>query len=171
MKSILILFAFLSFWPCSSQDNSSQQQSVTTTYFFVRHAEKDLSDPKNRDPKLTTEGKKRAANWAKMLADTPIDMVYTTDYTRTRKTAEPIAKSKNLELTLYNPRDLNNIEFQKKTKGKTVVIVGHSNTTPTFVNTIIGKEKYSSIDEKIYGKLFILKVTGDIITDTVLTIN
>ncbi|WP_106791252.1 histidine phosphatase family protein [Aquimarina sp. Aq78] len=170
MKPILVLLIFLSSWVSSCQSNVSPQE-VTTTYFLVRHAEKDLSDPDNRNPELTEAGKIRSENWAKMLADTPVDMVYTTDYIRTRKTAEPIAKSKNLELVLYNPRNLNDTEFQEKTKGKTVVVVGHSNTTPTFVNKIIGKEKYSSIDEKIYGKLFIIKVTGDIITDTVLTIN
>ncbi|WP_109097575.1 histidine phosphatase family protein [Aquimarina sp. AU58] len=170
MKPIFFLLIFLSSWVSSCQSNTPQQE-VTTTYFLVRHAEKDLSDPGNRNPKLTEAGKMRSENWAKMLVDVPVDMVYTTDYIRTRKTAEPIAKSKNLETTLYNPRNLNDTEFQEKTKGKTVVVVGHSNTTPTFVNKIIGKEKYSAIDEKIYGKLFIIKVTGDIITDTVLNID
>ncbi len=170
MKPIFILLIFLSSWVSSCQSNVSQQQA-TTTYFLIRHAEKDLSDPGNRNPDLTEAGKIRSENWAKMLVDVPVNMVYTTDYIRTRKTAEPIAKSKNLELVLYDPRNLNDTEFQKKTKGKTVVVVGHSNTTPAFVNKIIGKEKYSAIDEKIYGKLFIIKVTGDIISDTVLTIN
>ena len=170
MKPIFVLLIFLSSWVSSCQSNLSQQQ-VTTTYFLVRHAEKDLSDPSNRNPELTEAGRIRSENWAKMLVDTPVDMVYTTDYIRTRKTAEPIAKSKNLELVLYNPKNLNDTEFQEKTKGKTVVVVGHSNTTPAFVNKIIGEEKYSSIDEKIYGKLFIIKVTGDIITDTILNID
>jgi phosphohistidine phosphatase SixA len=170
MKPILAFLIFISYWINSCQSNVSPQQ-ITTTYFLVRHAEKDLSDPDNQNPKLTEAGKIRSENWAKMLVDTPVDMVYTTNYIRTRKTAEPIAKNKKLELALYNPRNLYDSRFQKKTKGKTVVIVGHSNTIPALVNKIIGKEKYSTIDEKIYGKLFIIKITGDIITDTVLYIN
>jgi len=51
------------------------------------------------------------------------------------------------------------------------MIVGHSNTTPTFVNKIIGQNKYEEIDEKEYGTLFIIKITGNVITDTVLTID
>ncbi|WP_282081168.1 SixA phosphatase family protein [Aquimarina algiphila] len=170
MRAILVLSIFLSTFLSLAQ-NTGASQDLTTTYFFIRHAEKDLSDPKNRNPKLTDEGNARAENWAKMLVDTTIDMIYSTDYIRTQKTAEPIAKSKNLQVTLYDPRNLNDPDFQQKTKGKTVVVVGHSNTTPAFVNKIMGKEKYSAIDEKVYGKVFIIKITGDIITDTVLTIN
>ncbi len=169
MKSILILHIFLFSIVSFAQETSEQSQ--TTTYFFIRHAEKDLSDPNNKNPNLTEEGKERSENWAKMLADTPIDLVFSTDYLRTQQTAQPIAASKELTIASYNPRDLYNSDFQQKTKGKTSVIVGHSNTTPTFVNKILGKEKYTSIDEKVYGKLFIIKITDAIITDSVLIIN
>ncbi len=170
MRTILVLSIFLTTFLSSAQ-KIAESQGLTTTYFFIRHAEKDLSDPKNKNPNLTNEGNIRAENWAKMFVDTNIDMIYTSDYIRTQKTAEPIAKSKNLEVTLYDPKNLNDVDFQQKTKGKTVVVVGHSNTTPTFVNKIIGKKKYNAIDEKIYGKIFIVKITGNVITDTVLTIN
>ncbi len=98
-------------------------------------------------------------------------MVFSTDYTRTRNTAKPIAESQNLEIVLYDPGNLNNPDFQEKSKGKTCVIVGHSNTTPDFVNKIIGNKKYSSIDEKVYGKLFVITIQNDKITDLVLTID
>ncbi len=169
MKAFPILFAlFFSLLSCV-QDSS--QEEITTTYFFVRHAEKDISDPSNRNPALTEEGKNRAQNWSRILSDTKVDMVFTTDYDRTRQTAMPIAKSQGLALTVYDPRDLYNTDFQQKTKGKTCVIVGHSNTTPAFVNKIIGKRKYIDIDEKVYGKLFVIKIKGDVVTDIVLNIN
>ncbi len=168
MKIILTFIIFLSSFAGITQNTSAAN---TTTYFFIRHAEKDLSNPDNRNPQLTEEGKKRSQNWAKVLIDTKVDMVFTTDYIRTRETASPIAQSKNLETTLYDPRDLNNPGFQQKTKGKTSVIVGHSNTTPAFVNKVIGKEKYATIDEKDYGKLFIVKITSEVITDVVLNVN
>ncbi|WP_108868311.1 SixA phosphatase family protein [Aquimarina aquimarini] len=167
MRILIALFIVSFSWVGSAQNS----QQPTTTYFFIRHAEKDLSNPKDHNPKLTESGKIRSKNWAKILEDTPIDYVYTTDYIRTKKTAAPIAKSKGLEMKIYNPKKLNDIDFQQNTIGKTTVVVGHSNTTPTFVNKIIGKNKYNSIDETIYGKLFIVKITGEVITDTVLIIN
>ncbi len=157
MKStyILILF-FLSF--LSLPTNALAQQNKTT-YIFVRHAEKVTSDPKNRDPKLTVQGKDRANRLAYILKDMPVDQIYSTNYIRTKETAKPTAVSKNLEISLYDPRDLYNKEFIKKTKNHTVLIVGHSNTTPTFVNKVLNTKKYNSIDEKDYGNLFIVTIT------------
>lgn len=153
---------------CSQNELKKEE---TTTYFFIRHTEKDLSNPKNKDPELTEEGKIRAQKWAKVFSEVKLDMVFSTDYTRTRNTAKPIAESQNLEIVLYDPGNLNDLDFQEKSKGKTCVIVGHSNTTPDFVNKIIGNKKYSSIDEKIYGKLFVITIQNDEIADLVLTID
>lgn len=161
---VICLLCFSSF----AQEAPEQQE---TTYFFIRHAEKDLSDPTNRNPNLTETGRNRAENWSKVFADTMIDFVYSTDYLRTQQTAAPIAKSKNLVITPYDPKNLYDQEFQSKTKGKTSIIVGHSNTTPTFVNKILAQKKYVGIDEKEHGKLFIIKIKGNTITDVILTIN
>ncbi len=169
MKAFLILLIFL--FSISSFSQAEIEKQQITTYFFIRHAEKDTSDPKKRDPKLTEEGKSRAKKWAKILAETNIDLVFSSDYSRTQNTAKPIAEIKNLEIQSYDPRDLNNQGFQKKTKGKTSVIVGHSKTTPFFVNKIIGEEKYAVIDETIYGKLFIVTIKNGTIVDHVLTID
>ncbi len=169
MKLITILSIFL----CSFTNFAQESIEVleTTTYFFIRHAEKDTSNPNDRNPNLTDLGKKRASDWAKILADTTIDFVFSTDYYRTQQTAKPIAEHNNVAITSYNPRDLYTTEFQQITKGKTCVIVGHSNTTPTFVNKIIGKNKHADINEKVYGKLFIVTIKNGMITDTVLHIN
>ncbi|WP_298540975.1 phosphoglycerate mutase family protein [uncultured Aquimarina sp.] len=172
IKYILTTFLLLllvSFSSCAQK--AVENKNTTTTYILVRHAEKDLSDTTNRNPNLTEEGKKRSENLVKILADIKIDKVYSTNYARTLQTGEPISKNRNIEITLYDPRDLYNSAFQAQTKGKTSIIVGHSNTTPAFVNKIIGQKKYNDIDEKDYTKLFIVKVTGDTITDTVLNIN
>lgn len=170
MKLILFLFSFISSYICIAQNNILPQ-TETTTYFFIRHAEKDVSNPNNLNPKLTQKGKNRAQNWANILIDTNIDYIYTTNYIRTRQTAKPIANSKKLKMILYDPKDLNSVDFQEKTKGKTTVVIGHSNTTPDFVNKVIGYKKYLPINEKVYGKIFIVKITGDVITDTLLHFN
>ncbi|MDH7448292.1 SixA phosphatase family protein [Aquimarina sp. 2201CG14-23] len=170
MKSILLsLFIGIISFSCVGQETTENQN--TTTYILVRHSEKDLSDASNRNPNLTEEGKKRSENLASILTDIQVDYVFSTNYKRTIQTATPIAKVKNLEITPYDPRNLYSKEFQEQTKGKTAIIVGHSNTTPTFVNKIIGKKKYSDINEKDYSKVFIIKITGNVITDMVLNIN
>ncbi|UFH35122.1 hypothetical protein [Flavobacterium acetivorans] len=48
--------------------------------------------------------------------------------------------------------------------GKKILIVGHSNSTPDFVNKIINKDKYTAIDENTFGNLYIITVSGNTIT-------
>ena len=52
-------------------------------------------------------------------------------------------------------------EFQKVTKGKTVLVVGHSNTTPYFANKILGEDKYQDIDDSVNSMLFIVTIDGN----------
>lgn len=87
------------------------------------------------------------------------DAVYSTDYNRTKQTAQPTAEKNELELTIYDPRNLDGKAFLEANKGKTVLIVGHSNTTPAFVNSVIGKEKYQGIDDNNNANLYIVTVT------------
>ncbi|WP_299251630.1 phosphoglycerate mutase family protein [uncultured Aquimarina sp.] len=168
ISTTFLLLLLVSFSSCAQE---AVENKNTTTYILVRHSEKDLSDKSNRNPNLTEQGKERSENLVKILADIKIDQVYSTNYTRTLQTAAPIAKDRNIEISFYDPRKLFDQEFQKETTGKTSLIVGHSNSTPAFVNKIIGQKKYNDIDEKNYSKLFIIKIVGDIITDTVLNIN
>lgn len=145
---------------------------TTTTYYFIRHAEKDRSDKDNRDPKLTDAGLERAKRWSDIFKNVAFDEVYSTDYNRTRQTAQPTADSKKIEVLIYDPRTLYSDDFRKATYGKTVLIVGHSNTTPAFVNTVLKEKKYQDIDDNNNGNLYIVTVSNrDEKTDLVLTIN
>ena len=132
-----------------------------TTYYFIRHAEKDSSDPTDKDPKLTKEGETRAENWGKVFKEVPFDAIYSTNYNRTRSTAQKIADSQGKEVQFYDPSKMNDQDFQDQTKGKIVLVVGHSNTNPAFVNQILKQKKYESIDEKESGSLFIVTVLPD----------
>ena len=170
MKSlftILLIVAFIS--PVCSQEKNTD--SETTTYYLIRHAEKDRSDKTNRNPELTKAGKKRAKRWRKHFKTIDFDAVYSTDYNRTKQTAQPTAKKNNLEITIYDPRQLYSEDFQKATKGQTVLIVGHSNTTPQFVNKILGEKKYEDIDDNDNSQLFIITISNGKIKDEVRSIN
>ncbi|MBI2283072.1 MAG: hypothetical protein HYU71_05140 [Bacteroidetes bacterium] len=45
-------------------------------------------------------------------------------------------------------------------KGKTIVVVGHSNTTPRLVNLLIGENGYPDLGERVYDLHWIVTVTG-----------
>ena len=136
---------------------SDKKEQDVTVYYLIRHAEKDRNI-KDKNPELTEVGLKRAENWAKVFKDIPFDKIYSTDYKRTQQTALPTAKSKGLEVLSYGTENLFNGEFKTKTEKQTVLIVGHSNTTPAFVNTITGTQEHSQIDDSDNGKLFIVTI-------------
>lgn len=147
------------------------KEQATTTYYLIRHAEKDRSDKTDRNPHLTEKGLKRAENWAKVLKDVKFDAVYSTDYNRTKETALPTAKANNLEPKLYDPRKMASKDFLANTKGKNVLVVGHSNTTPMFVNALLGEKKYDMIADDNNANLYIVTITNDSKSSTVLVVN
>jgi len=133
-KNILVICFFLISILSHSQE--------ITTYYFIRHAEKLRVDKTERNPNLNLKGFKRAEAWKEVFSNISFDAIYSTDYTRTKLTAKPTADSKNLPILIYNPRDMYSKAFQNQTKGKTILVVGHSNTTNVFANKVIGFDKY-----------------------------
>ena len=153
MRTLFFLLTFyIGIYTVNAQDDTA------TTYFLIRHAEKAKDGTKN--PHLTQEGKLRAQHWSEVLKKHNINMLFSTDYHRTKETIEPYAKANNLPVHLYQPATFDVKEFMDKTKGKTVLIAGHSNTTPVLVNVLIQKDKYKELHEDEYGTLFIVIVDG-----------
>ena len=169
MKKYLIIICFALFSVNSFAQN--EQTLEITTYYFIRHAEKDRSNPSEKDVHLTDEGHKRAQNWNDILQNISFDAVYTTDFNRTKETGQPTATKNGLEINTYTVNTSYDSAFKTATKGKTVLVVGHSNTIPDFVNAVIGTKKYDEIDDANNGNLYIVTIIGNIITDMVLTIN
>ncbi|WP_347922084.1 phosphoglycerate mutase family protein [Pontimicrobium sp. SW4] len=158
MKNLIILLLVAIFTlPSNAQDMPNNEE--ITTYYFIRHAEKNRSDKTNKDPKLKQKGVLRAAKWSLVFENITFDAVYSTDYNRTKQTAQPTAEKKGLEVTIYDPRQLFSEEFANNTKGKTVLIVGHSNTTPAFVNAVLGTKKYNDMDDNNNANLYIVTIS------------
>jgi len=164
MKKTLLLLLFL------SASFLTAQAQESTTYYLIRHAEKSKDNPSDSNPKLNKTGENRAENWAAFFKEIPLDRVFSTNYHRTLQTAKPIAESKSIEIQSYNPRKLYSTVFQKKTQGKSVLIVGHSNTTPAFVNAILQKQRYGTIPENTNDHLYIVTVNGENIQGVLLKI-
>ena len=154
MKNITF-FLFIALYSLNIQS----QNSDITTYYFIRHAEKVTKDKTNNNPELSKKGNKRAKEWSEIFENIKFDAIYSTNYFRTLQTAQPTARKNNLEIQFYNPRELVSPDFQVKTKGKTILVVGHSNTTPAIVNKILNNNKYSTIKENVYGNLYIVTLT------------
>ena len=158
-KSLLLLFIIVSTL-CFGQN------SETTTIFLIRHAEK-INDG-TKDPALSKKGELRAIKWGSVLKSEYIDRIYSTNYKRTQSTAQAIAEANNISLIhSYNPSGFDFDKFLSDVKGKTVVIVGHSNTTPSFVNKLINEERYQQLEHSDFSKIFIIQYTSKDIANAI----
>ena len=164
MKKV-VTFIFLLFFSCN---NINQE---CNTYYLIRHAEKARIDPDNKDPELNEAGKQRAIVWQEYFTDLEIDKVYSTNYKRTMQTALPVSNSKGLEISLYSPSNIDYEGFLDSTIGDNVLIVGHSNTIPTFVNEIINDNVYPDIEDSNNSSLYIVSKCGDEINHEVIKID
>jgi broad specificity phosphatase PhoE len=122
-----------------------------TTLYLLRHAEKINST--NKDPGLTAIGQFRAKNIAKQLKPAHIKSIYSTNYKRTRQTAEPLAKQLGIIIKEYNPRKLTIFADKLKSLKYNAMVVGHSNTTTQLVQLLSG-QTVESIKEDEYDNLY-----------------
>ncbi|SDL44406.1 SixA phosphatase family protein [Kriegella aquimaris] len=169
------LFLFLTIAIIGCKDDKPLEEIYVepsiSTFYFIRHAEKDKTDPENSNPELNQKGLGRAMHWAEILKDINIDAIYTTDYKRTTMTAAPLSVKKELSLQYYNLEDVNIQQFKIDNLNKKVLVVGHSNTTPEFVNKMIGDNKYSQMDDTDNGSLYIVQIINGTVTDMRLEFN
>jgi len=126
--------------------------------FLVRHAEK---IDKSKDPNLSAEGLERALILARVLRDSRIEYVHSSDFIRTRDTATPIADAQELEVELYDPRNLPILVEKLRRKGGRHLVVGHSNTTPLMVELLGGEPGAEINEESEYDRLYIVTVATD----------
>lgn len=160
MKHLLvILLSVTNLLSCAQEASAELPLPETSTFYFIRHAEKDRTDSTNSDPELVQEGLLRAVKWSYVLNDIEFDAVYSTDYKRTKQTALPTAEKNNLEITIYDPTNLDGNAFVEENKGKSVLVVGHSNTTPAFVNAVLGENRFPDMADDDNGSLFVVTIS------------
>ncbi|WP_345167958.1 phosphoglycerate mutase family protein [Algibacter aquimarinus] len=141
-----------------------------STFYFIRHAEKDRTDITNKNPKLNEKGLLRAEKWSQVFKNVAFDAIYSTNYHRTKLTAAPTAKQNNLEVIIYNSNAIDINKFLKENAGKNVLVVGHSNSTPSFVNKILKNKTYKQIDDNNNANLYTVTVFNDTIISNLLFI-
>jgi 2,3-bisphosphoglycerate-dependent phosphoglycerate mutase len=130
--------------------------SCSTTYYIVRHGEKTTTPPK--DPVLSEEGLKRAQKLKADLAGKGIKKIYSSNYQRTKMTAQPLADALGIQTEIYNPADqLPFVEKLKASKDNTLV-VAHSNTLKQILNGLAEKEVLAKdLDESEYDNIYVVK--------------
>ncbi|MFD0797659.1 SixA phosphatase family protein [Maribacter chungangensis] len=170
---LMLLTGFIFLQSCKEEQPVTiiKADSGITTFYLIRHAEKDRTNPDDVDPELNQKGLGRAMHWAEVLKDANIDAIYSTDYFRTSMTAAPISVKNNIDVQYYDPRTLNIDQLKTDNLNKNILIVGHSNTTPQMVNMLLGEEKYEALDDSENGALFIVKIVNNVATDSKLTFN
>jgi phosphohistidine phosphatase SixA len=144
--------------PSESVESPPVEEQKPLVVFLVRHAEKvDAS----KDPELSEEGKERSKALAEMLKSAKVEHIHSTDFIRTRDTAEPLAKDSGLEVEKYDPNDLEGFAKRLKKSGGRHLVVGHSNTTPELTK-LLGGDPGTKINEKSeYDRLYVVTIGKD----------
>jgi broad specificity phosphatase PhoE len=130
-----------------------------TIIYLVRHAEKDLT-PGLADPPLTPAGEARAAMLSQQLARRHPAALFTTDTRRTRATLAPLAQATGLVPEAYDAKNQAALaaHIRQDFKGKTVVVVGHSNTLLPLLAALGVAPLPSEIRDEEYNYLFKVKL-------------
>ncbi len=134
-----------------------------TVIYLVRHAEKVTTDPINKDPQLTEKGQKRALDLAKKLKKQKLSAIYSTDFQRTKSTAQPIADKIKQSVKIYDPKLLETFieTILQENKGKKMLIVGHSNTVLETIEAMGGKRPIEKISDNEYDFFFTVKISSN----------
>ncbi|MBX3361555.1 MAG: histidine phosphatase family protein [Phycisphaeraceae bacterium] len=135
-----------------------------TMVYLVRHAEKETE---GADPGLTEAGLARAGALAAALLGEPIDAVYVTQFARTQQTAKPLSDRAGVRQTVIEAgadiaAHASEVAsaVRRGTRGRAVLVAGHSNTIPEIVRAL-GVNDAIVIDDSQYGDLFVVELRPD----------
>jgi phosphohistidine phosphatase SixA len=156
----LVLIALLSVNAFSVGGGTADQPSMTV--ILVRHAEKAIVPPENKDPDLSSAGLARAQELRRMFGDTGITAIYATQYKRTQQTVKPLADKLGLPVTKIDAKKTSELVKQLRSRGagQVIFIAGHNNTVPEII-AALGGPKLPIIPETEYDNLYFLNVESD----------
>jgi broad specificity phosphatase PhoE len=149
----LLLLALLTFPvpPAEAQE--------TTIVLLVRHAER-ADSPGDDDPPLSEAGQARAAALAHALAGAGVDRVIVSERQRTRLTAAPLMEARGIDAEVVSirggvPAHAAAVAeaIHQRHAGRTVLVVGHSNTVGPIVDAL-GAGPVADLDDWQYDVLF-----------------
>ncbi len=131
--------------------------STTTKIYLARHAEKQSGT----DPALTQRGNKRAGDLLQTLKNKHLQHIYVTQYKRTQMTGDSLRIQMSIDTVHYvadtTGEDVYNKIIVNKEAGKTILIIGHSNTVPKIIKKL-GVADYDTrtIPDAEYDNLYLI---------------
>lgn len=160
MKSLIIsLVVSLLYLGCSSDNQNDRQEDLTTIY-LVRHAEKAGTDM-DENPPLTPLGKERAEQLVKELELDTVQVLYSTDYIRTKNTLKPLAEKYNLPIKIYEAHQYQQLAktIKENHQGETVIVVGHRDNLLPIIKALGASAPVDSIGSNEYDYIFKVTIT------------
>jgi phosphohistidine phosphatase SixA len=140
-----------------------QAVPVVTTVYLVRHGEKSTAVPNDPDPALTPAGHARAEALAERLANRGVTKIISTQWTRTRETARPLASRLGLIPEIVPSGGSGFADSTAaavlRQRGGTILVVGHSNTIASVIAALHGPRLPDLCDSE-HSNLFVLRIMG-----------
>jgi len=131
--------------------------SAEPVVVIVRHAEKAVSD--GGDPDLSPAGRARAEALARILKDSGITAIFTSEFKRTQETAAPTAASTSIAPTVVPAKDPAALVAKLHQLNGNALVVGHGNTIPNIIKAL-GINAPINIPDADYSELLIVTL-GD----------
>jgi broad specificity phosphatase PhoE len=127
-----------------------------TTVILLRHAEKMKDQTDN--PSLSVAGQLRAQHLAFVLGQAGITAIYTSQFDRTKQTAQPLADLLKIKPVEVNADFSDKLveEILGKHAGERVLVVGHSDTVPEIIGMLGAKA--GPIEDSEYDNLYVVTV-------------
>ena len=134
-----------------------QAVSAQQAIYIVRHTDPpstlNLDEILDETP-LSESGQQRAKMLAERLKDAGVTAIYATQATRTVETAEPLAKTRGLEIRVHSYEDSDGL-VRSENGSDRVLVVGHWSTIPEILKAL-GYPEEVKIERSAYDNLFVV---------------
>jgi broad specificity phosphatase PhoE len=131
--------------------------SAQPVVVIVRHAEKAANG--GNDPDLSSAGRARADVLARILKDSGITAIFTSEFKRTQETAAPTATSAHVAPTVVAAKDTDALVAKLHQLNGNALVVGHGDTIPSIIKAL-GINTPIDIPDADYSELLIV-ILGD----------
>ena len=145
-----------------SAASASIQAAQPKTIILMRHAEKMVVPPENKDPDISVQGEARAKEIARMFSGSGINAIYATQFKRTQQTVKTLAERLKVPVTIVEAKKTSDLvaQIRARAAGETIFIAGHNNTVPEII-AALGGPSLPIIPETEFDNLYILTITAD----------
>jgi phosphohistidine phosphatase SixA len=160
--AVTCLALIVTLWASALPTSSAVTEQQLMTIILVRHAEKEIVPPENKDPNLSTAGQARAQELQRMFGGAGIAAIYATQYKRTQQTVQPLADKLGIAVTKIEAKETAELvkQIRARPAGQTIFIAGHNNSVPEII-AALGGPQMPIIPETEYDNLYVLTVPSE----------